>query len=104
MAVFVILIATSSAWFPVAFALPPLENSMVFPAGTFVIPMDETQAERILVFGYVHALLRSPNPIQIFRVIEPPNVTLSTNMTVSPKTFTGGPFLVLPSEDRKSVV
>jgi hypothetical protein len=101
LAAFIIVIATTSTWFPVAFALPPLENNMVFPAGTFVVPMDETQAERILVFGYVHALLRSPNPIQIFRVIEPPNVTLSTNMTASPKTFTGGPFLVLPSDASK---
>jgi len=100
LAVFVIALATSCTWLPIALALPPLEN-ISFPAGTFVIPMDEKQAERILVFGYVHALLAPPNPIQIFRVIEPPNVTLSTNMTALPKLFTGGPFLVMPSDASK---
>jgi len=101
LAILLIAVATTSMWLPVALALPPLENNVSFPAGSFVIPMDEKQAERILVFGYVHALLRSPNPIQIFRVIEPPNATLSTNMTASPKLFTGGPFLVLPSDASK---
>jgi hypothetical protein len=100
-AVLLILLATASMWIPVAFALPPLENGMSFPAGTFVIPMDEKQAERILVFGFVHALLREPNPIVLFRVIEPPNVTLSTNMTASPAVFYGGPFLVYPSDSGK---
>jgi len=100
-AVLLIVLAGTSALLPVAFALPPLENGIVVPAGTFVIPMDEKQAERILVFGFVHALLRPPNPITIFRVIEPPNVTLSTNMTASPTLFTGGPFLVHPNDASK---
>jgi len=103
LAIFLIALATASMWLPIASALPPLENNVSFPAGSFVIPMDEKQAERILVFGYVHALLRSPNPIQIFRVIEPPNVTLSTNMTASPKLFTGGPFLVFPADASKII-
>ena len=102
-AILVIALAATSMWLPIAFALPPLENNIPFPAGSFVIPMDEKQAERILVFGFVHALLRSPNPIQIFRVIEPLNVTLSTNMTASPKQFTGGPFLVLPGDASKII-
>ena len=101
LAVLVIVLTTTSMWLPTALALPPLENNISFPAGSFVIPMDEKQAERILVFGFVHALLRSPNPIQIFRVIEPPSVTLSTNMTASPEPFTGGPFLVLPGDASK---
>ena len=88
-------------WITIASALPPLENGMSFPAGAFVIPMDEKQAQRILVFGFVHALLRDPNPIVLFRVIEPPNVTLSTNMTASPAAFYGGPFLVLPNDSAK---
>jgi len=99
--VLVIVLAIASALLPVASALPPLTNGLSFPAGTFVIPMDEKQTERIVVFGFVHALLREPNPIQLFRVIEPPNVTLSTNMTASPALFTGGPFLVLPSDAAK---
>lgn len=104
LAILLIALATASMWLPIAWApLPPLENNVSFPAGSFVIPMDEKQAERILVFGYVHALLRSPNPIQIFRVIEPPNVTLSTNMTASPKLFLGGPFLVLPGDASKII-
>jgi hypothetical protein len=101
MAVLAIMLAIASTLLPVAFALPPLENGISFPAGAFVIPMDEKQAERILVFGFVHALLRGPNPITLFRVIEPPNVTLSTNMTASPATFAGGPFLVYPGDSAK---
>jgi len=100
-AVIVIALAIASMWLPVAFALPPLENGISFPAGAFVIPMDGKQAERILVFGFVHALLRDPNPITLFRVIEPPDVTLSTNMTTSPAVFTGGPFLVYPGDAAK---
>jgi len=100
-AVLVIMLAIASTWLPAAFALPPLENGMSFPAGTFVVPMDEKQAERILVFGFVHALLRDPNPIQLFRVIEPPNVTLTTNMTASPAVFKGGPFLIFPGDAAK---
>jgi len=100
-AVFLIILAVASTWLPVAFALPPLENGISFPAGAFVIPMDEKQAERILVFGFVHALLRDPNPITLFRVIEPPNVTLSTNMTALPAVFKGGPFLVYPGDAAK---
>jgi len=102
-AVVVILIAIASMWTPIAFSLPPLENGVSFPAGTFVIPMDGKQADRILVFGYVHALLDAPNPITLYRVIEPPNVTLTTNMTASPVVFAGGPFLVYPSDAAKIV-
>jgi hypothetical protein len=100
-AVVVILLAIASTWIPIAFALPPLENGVSFPAGTFVIPMDGKQADRILVFGYIHALLSDPNPITLFRVIEPPNVTLTTNMTASPAVFAGGPFLVYSSDAAK---
>ena len=100
-AVLVILLAIVSTWIPIAFALPPLQNGVSFPAGTFVIPMDGKQADRILVFGYVHALLSAPNPITLFRVIEPPNVTLTTNMTASPAVFAGGPFLVYSSDAAK---
>jgi len=95
-----VVLTVAAAWLPMAYALPPLET-VTFPAGTFVIPMDEKQAERILVFGFVHALLRAPNPITIFRVIEPPNVTLSWNVTASPKLFAGGPFLVFPGDASK---
>ena len=100
-AVLVILLAIASTFTPIASALPPLENGVSFPAGTFVIPMDGNQAERILVFGFVHALLADPNRITLFRVIEPPNVTLTTNMTASPAVFVGGPFLVNPSDAAK---
>jgi hypothetical protein len=100
-AVLLILLAATSMWITIASAVPQLENGTSFPAGALVIPMDDKQAERILVFGFVHALLRDPNPIVLFRVIEPPNVTLSTNMTASPAAFYGGPFLVLPSDSAK---
>ncbi len=83
---------------PVAYSLPSLESGVSFPVGTFVIPMDEKQAERVVVFGIIHALLRSPNPAQVFRVIEPPDITLTSNLTASPESFTGGPFLLYPSD------
>jgi hypothetical protein len=100
-AVLVIVLSMASTWMPLALALPPLENGISFPVGTFVIPMDGKQAERILVFGFVHALLRGPNPIQLFRVVEPPDVTLSTNMTATPVAFNGGPFLIYPGDAAK---
>ena len=92
-----LLLAALSIQLPVAHALP-LENGVTFQVGTFVIPMDEKQAERIVVYGFVDALLRFSNNIRIFRVIEPPDVTLSTNLSPSPKSFTGGPFLVYSSD------
>lgn len=79
----------------------PFENGMLFPAGSIVIPMDDKQADRILVYGFLEALLSGPNPITLFRVIEPPNVTLATNMTASPTVFAGGPFLARSSDAAK---
>jgi len=63
--------------------------------------MDELQVDRIQVFGFVHALLRSPNPIQVFRAIEPPDVAISTSLTASLKSFRGGPFLVKNADGTK---
>jgi hypothetical protein len=98
-AILVIALVLASTCIQIASALPPLENGVSFPAGTFVIPMDEKQADRVLVFGLVHALLYEN--ATLFRVIEPPNVTLSTNMTASPAAFYGGPFLVYPVDSAK---
>jgi hypothetical protein len=102
-AVVLVFLMAFAACLPIVPAFPPLEDHVTFPLGTFVIPMDEKQAERVLVFGFVHALLRSPNAIQIFRVIEPPDVTLSTNMTASSKPFQGGPILVSSGDASKIV-
>jgi len=101
LALFLIVLVSVSVFTPIAFSLPPLESNVTFPVDTLVIPMDEKQAERILVFGFVHALLRSPSPIKIFRVIEPPDVTLPTNLTATPKVFMGGPFLVFSGDAAK---
>lgn len=79
--------------------LPPLET-LSFPVGTIVIPMDDQQAERIVVFGFVHSLLR--HGVEIFRIIEPPNVTLSTTLTPSGASYEGGVFLV-SAEDAAQV-
>ncbi|HXZ98471.1 MAG TPA: hypothetical protein VED24_03810, partial [Candidatus Acidoferrum sp.] len=96
LAILVIALVLASTCIQIASALPPLENGISFPVGTFVIPMDEKQADRVLVFGFVHALVYEN--VTLFRVIEPPNVTLSTNMTASPAAFYGGPFLVYPAD------
>lgn len=71
--------------------LPPLET-LSFPVGTIVIPMDARQKERLVVFGFVHALLR--NGLELFRIIEPPSVTLSTGLTPTGGVYEGGVFLV----------
>jgi len=96
-----LLLATVLTLLPSASQIPSVEQDVVFRPGTFVIPMDEKQADRIRVFGFVHALGRSPNPIQVFRLMEPPDPALSTDLTTSPKVFTGGPFLVNSSGSSK---
>jgi len=75
-----------------ASALPPLAAG-TFPTGTFVVPMDDKQADRIRVYGFIHEFLRLGN-VEVARIIEPPDVTMQTTLTPGGTVYQGGPFLI----------
>ena len=81
--------ALSSMW--IARAMPPLE-AMTFQPGSFVIPMDDKQFDRIGVYGLLHAILR--RGCEIFRIIQPPDVFLRTNLHPGGEVFRGGVVIV----------
>lgn len=62
-----------------------------FPSGTYIIPMDEKQVDILRAYGFAHALLR--NGTTLYRIIQPPDITLTTELhdTI---VFKGGPFLI----------
>lgn len=76
-----------------ALSLPSLSAS-TFPAGTFVVPMDGKQADRVHVYGFIHEFLRNIPNSKVARIIEPPDVTLQTALTPSGDVYQGGPFLI----------
>jgi hypothetical protein len=59
--------------------------------------MDDKQADRIHVYGFIHEFLRNKAliyNIAVARIIEPPNVILQTDLTPSGVLYQGGPFLI----------
>ena len=91
----VLLLAFSAT--SVAFAaMPPLETA-TFPVGTYVIPMDEKQNAlapgNVTVFGFIWAILNVG--ADIYRIIEPPNVTLKTTKNPGGAVYSGGVILVM---------
>jgi hypothetical protein len=78
---------------PVQAAIAPLASG-IFPASTIVVPMDGKQNDRIHVYGLIHEFLKSTPNSQVARVIEPPDVTLQTQLTPSGDVYQGGPFLI----------
>jgi len=74
-------------------ALPPLASG-TFASGTFLVPMDSKQADRVHVYGLIHEFLRSSSTASLARVIEPPDVTMQTALTPSGALYQGGPFLI----------
>ncbi len=77
--------------FPCAAGVDSYETK-TFGSGALVIPMDNHQAERLEAFGLAHALLR--NGITVFRIIEPPDVTLNTTKHPGGDIYAGGPIMV----------
>jgi hypothetical protein len=73
---------------------PNALETRTFPNGTLIIPMDAKQADVVLAFGFMHALLR--NNTYIYRVIEPPDVNLKTQGQPAGSLFQGGPVMVMP--------
>jgi len=81
--------------FSLAGALPPLSTG-TFPSGTFLVPMDSKQADRVHVYGLIHEFLRLTPNSGLARIIEPPDVTIQTALTPSGALYQGGPFLIDP--------
>lgn len=67
-----------------------------FPTGTYVIPMDDKQADRIRAYGFLSKVLQSGTSIH--RIIEPPDVTLKTTVNPTGELYRGGPALVMASD------
>jgi hypothetical protein len=81
---------------PMAFGeMRPLESA-TFPVGTYVISMDEKQDALkpgdVTVFGFIWAILN--DGADIYRIIEPPDVTLNTTANPSGAVYSGGVILV----------
>jgi len=87
------LVILAPALSPAEAVITPLSTG-IFPSGTIVVPMDGKQNDRIHVYGLVHEFLKSTPNSQIARVIEPPDVTLQTQLTPSGDVYQGGPFLI----------
>jgi hypothetical protein len=77
----------------IAFAVPAV-SSGTFSPGTIVVPMDDKQVDRIHVYGFIHEFLRDNPGSAVARVIEPPDVTLQTDLTPAGVVYQGGPFLI----------
>ena len=73
----------------------PQLTRVEFPADTFLLPMDTKQPDATQAFGFIHAMLR--NGSNVYRIIEPPDVTIKTNKSPSGDVFRGGPVLFLSS-------
>jgi hypothetical protein len=71
-------------------------QTVTFPVGSFVVPMDNKQNDILQAFGFTHALLR--NGATIFRIIQPPDTIIETMMYPALEIFAGGPILVMPSD------
>ena len=92
----VVLLAFTMPVTQLAFALNPLTSGTYSP-GTIVVPMDDKQADRVHVYGFVHEFLRDNPGSKVARIIEPPNVVLQTDLTPAGVLYQGGPFLIDPS-------
>ncbi|MGA2971459.1 MAG: hypothetical protein ABSE39_02400 [Candidatus Bathyarchaeia archaeon] len=92
------LVTLTPALTPVMAAIAPLAAA-TFPVGTIVVPMDGKQNDRIHVYGLIHEFQKSTPNALLARVIEPPDVTLQTQLTPSGDVYQGGPFLIDASYD-----
>jgi len=84
---------------PVFADIPPLVT-VTFPVGSYVIPMDEKQvaltAADTKVYGFIWAILNGG--AKIYRIIEPPDVTLMTTVFPAGAVYSGGPVLVMATD------
>ena len=78
----------------------PFESRLMdptFPAGTYVIPMDDKQGDVVKAFGLVQEILAEG--AEVYRLVGPPDPTLETTQYPSGDVYEGGPFLVLGSDE-----
>jgi len=71
-------------------------ETITFPAGTYVIPMDDKQNDIIRAFGFLAKVLHQN--ATIYRIIEPPDITIKTSSYPAGTTYSGGPVLVMPED------
>ena len=93
LACLVLLVMILGPSFYAVAALPPLAAA-TFPAGTIVVPMDNKQADRVHVYGFIHEFLASSSDAELSRIIEPPDVSMQTALTPTGAVYQGGPFLI----------
>ena len=89
----VVLLALMIPATQIAHAVPTLAAG-TFSPGTIVVPMDDKQVDRIHVYGFIHEFLKNNPGSAVARVIEPPDVTLQTDLTPAGVLYQGGPFLI----------
>jgi hypothetical protein len=93
---FLVLLLTFSASSMAFAGIPPLETAK-FPVGTYVIPMDEKQDALapgdVTVFGFIWGILN--DGADIYRIIEPPDITLKTTTNPDGTVYSGGVILVM---------
>ena len=70
-------------------------ETITFPAGSYVIPMDDKQNDIIRAFGFLANVLKNAT---IYRIIEPPDITIKTSSYPAGTTYSGGPVLVMPED------
>ena len=71
-------------------------ETVTFPAGTYIIPMDGKQNDIIKAFGFLAKVLRED--ATIYRIIEPPDVNIKTSSYPTGTVYSGGPVLVMSSD------
>jgi hypothetical protein len=89
----VVFLALTMPVTQIAYAIGPL-SAGTFAPGTIVVPLDDKQADRVHVYGFIHEFLRNNPGSQVGRIIEPPNVVLQTDLTPAGVLYQGGPFLI----------
>lgn len=96
----IVVLSVFTAFMIPAIAMQPRSieqelETITFPSGTYVIPMDGKQSDIIQSFGFMHKV--TSEGATIFRIIQPPDITLCTTTHPAPAgdTYTGGPVLVM---------
>jgi outer membrane protein assembly factor BamB len=83
-----------------AFVIEAVSGPITFPVGSYVIPMDEKQpaltATDTTVYGLIWSIL--DNGADLYRIIEPPDVSLHTVANPGGTIYSGGPILAMPTD------
>jgi len=81
------------------FWLVKLGSEYTFPVYTYVIPMDEKQnlltPDNVAAYGFIWSILDAG--ANMYRIIEPPDITLKTTTYPESVVYSGGVILVMPT-------